>query len=864
MIAKRPHIRSNSLTVALLICVCAVSGSGMSHQAQAPKDGRGMRVRPSNVVSLPNSSKRFGLVIGVDEYQDAQINRLGGATNDAKAIVEALIQYAGFPRDQVVLLTGDQPVERRPTRGNILRRLSNLRTAAPKDGLLLVAFAGHGIEREGKAYLLPSDAQVSGDVTLLEDTAINVDEMRNRIVQTGVTQVVMILDACRNDPSAGRGDADNPLTKRYTQAFNFEERNVEIQAFATLYATEVGHRAYEYTEKKEGYFTWALVEGLKGAAANPNGEVTLSGLVSFLQDTVPKRIQLDLGSGKTQRPFAVIQGYKASDLVLAKTAASENVAIPDRAAIERNDWQQTQAIANVASYRDYLKKYPSGVFAEEATWEAIRSSKNPDDFKRYLQTYPNGKNARLAMMLAEDSLWERIQTTKSTTEYQSYLREYPNGRYAELAIRRIQPPPPPTPKTDAAPPKQSKGVLIVLTNAPAAGIAIKPRDPAVRLVSGQSTVEGKFRAELAPGVYDIEVSAAKYASRRVEGVKLETDYAVNVDLTPLVGSIQIGPVEPDATVLIDGLKPVKFNVKREDKLIEFLEIPAGSHKLKVVQANQNEWTRDIEVEGGKTKYIPTEFKAAVANLIVRTEPEAEVYIDDNYGGRANEKGDLKVLSLTPGQHTIRVKKNEYQPVEKAQVFGVGSAELKVPLTRVVFSPEFVDDFTGAAAAWNAPDTWQAGPGKLRVQGKGIGLIKDASYKDFKMAFDLTFGNGKGAVWILRAQDQQSYYLFQLTGPNAATPNVFRTFLYQGGQSKLLKLLRVPENLGIPGDKFHIIVEARSSEIKHSIQLKSNPKATQPQPFSLTTDSAFSNGRIGFGSIEGEEFIVSFVSVIPAK
>jgi hypothetical protein len=104
----------------------------------------------------------------------------------------------------------------------------------------------------------------------------------------------------------------------------------------------------------------------------------------------------------------------------------------------------------------------------------------------------------------------------------------------------------------------------------------------------------------------------------------------------------------------------------------------------------------------------------------------------------------------------------------------------------------------------------------------------------------------------------------LTGPDAPTPNVFRTFLYQEGQSKLLKLLRVPENLGIPGDKFHIIVEAHGSEIKHSIQLKSNPKATQPQPFSLTTDTAFSNGRIGFGSVEGEEFIVSFVSVIPAK
>jgi hypothetical protein len=151
-----------------------------------------------------------------------------------------------------------------------------------------------------------------------------------------------------------------------------------------------------------------------------------------------------------------------------------------------------------------------------------------------------------------------------------------------------------------------------------------------------------------------------------------------------------------------------------------------------------------------------------------------------------------------------------------------------------------------------------------VQGPGIGLIKDASYKDFRMEFDLVFGNGKGAVWVLRAQDENSYYLFQLTGPAASIPNFFRSFIYQNGQVKPLKSFRVPENLGVAGDRFHIIIEAKGPEIKHFIQLKSSPKATQPEPFSVTTDTTFSNGRIGFGAIEGEEFIVQFVGVIPAK
>jgi hypothetical protein len=468
-------------------------------------------------------------------------------------------------------------------------------------------------------------------------------------------------------------------------------------------------------------------------------------------------------------------------------------------------------------------------------------------------------------VLGEDALWERIESSKKVADYQAYLKEYPKGRYAEIAIRRIQPPAPPPTRIDAAPPRPSKGVLLVLTNTPTASVVVRSKSAAFKPLQGQS-VDGQFRAELPPGTYDIEVSAAKYSPYKKESVTLGNDQVepVNIALTPLVGSIQIGPVDPDATVLIDDQKPANLSIKREEKLIELTDISSGRHRLRVIQPNQSEWSREIEVEGGRPKYIATEFKAALVNLLVKTEPEAEIYIDDNYGGRANERGEIKITNLSPGQHRIRAKKNEYAPVEKAQTFSAGAAEMKLALTRTVFSPEFVDTFDEGARLWNAPKTWQASSGKLKVQGPGIGLVKDSSYKDFRMEFDLVFGNGKGAVWVLRAQDEGSYYLFQLTGPNASTPNVFRSFIYQNGQVKLLKLFRVPENLGVPGDKFHIIIEANGPEIKHFIQLKSNPKATQPQPFSVTTDTTFSNGRVGFGTIEGEEFVVQFVGIIPAK
>src|SRR5687768_6979187 len=301
---------SSAMSIVLLILVGAISNEVTSQTGD-----RGLKVGDP-VKTLPAGAKRYALVIGVDQYADTQITTLGGASNDAKTLANALIQYAGFPNEQVTLLASDQPAERQPTRGNILRRLSNMAAVVPPDGLLLISFAGHGIERGGQAFLLPSDSQVSNDVDLLEQTAINVAQIKDRVKKIGVKQVLMILDACRNDP-VGRANADNPLTAAYTRGFNFDLRNREVHAFATLYATEVGHRAYEYKEKKQGYFTWVLVEGLRGGAANEKGEVTLTGLVKYLQERVPKRVLQDLGPGKDQKPFAIVEGYRADELVIA-------------------------------------------------------------------------------------------------------------------------------------------------------------------------------------------------------------------------------------------------------------------------------------------------------------------------------------------------------------------------------------------------------------------------------------------------------------------------------------------------------------------------------------------------------------------
>jgi hypothetical protein len=415
--------------ICLLTCTFFAISPGQLRGQDKPQSRQLQQIEP--VKTWPSKAKRWALVIGVNKYTDPQITQLKGSDNDARTLADALVRFAGFPQDQVILLSTDQPAERQPTRVNILRRLSNLSSTVPKDGLLLVSFAGHGMERGGQAYLLPADAQISDQISFLEETAISVNRVKERIRETGVAQVVVLLDACRNDPG-GRADAPNPLSAAYTNAFNFDVRNREVQAFATIYATAIGQRAYEYTEKKQGYFTWAVVEGLKGGAANEQGEITLAQLVKYVQETVPKRIAIDLGSGKQQRPFANIEGYRAEDLVVA-------VAGPGAGAVP--------SVGASSSMVD-----PAAI--ELSFWDSIKNSTNPEDFKAYLDKYPDGQFAALARLRAQPSrpamnpgpadtnslemaYWNAIKDSKSPSDFKAYVTKFPNGLFVDLANSRI-------------------------------------------------------------------------------------------------------------------------------------------------------------------------------------------------------------------------------------------------------------------------------------------------------------------------------------------------------------------------------------------------------------------------------------------
>jgi hypothetical protein len=376
--AFTPRLWSFPMKIVSILAVgwllCAPAQASPSLAQSRGDEGRAVRLAP--VSELPARANRFALVIGVDQYDDPGIARLGGAANDARAIADALETFCGFPPEQVFRLTSDGA--ERPTRGAILKRLSNLRGVVPRDALLVVAFSGHGIERGGKGYLLAADAQSLNDVALLEDTAVSTDRMRELIKATGVRQVIMLVDACRNDPEAGRGGVDNVMTETFGRAFDFGVRNKEVEAFVTLYASAVGEKAYENRTRGQGYFSEALVEALSGAAANPKGEVTLDALLRYVTEAVAKRTALQFGAAKQQRPFSIVEGYRASDLVVsvadkaAKAKAARPTAAPDQAA-----WAQIANTTNLKELESFVRTFPNSAYVPLALERARALSSPP-------------------------------------------------------------------------------------------------------------------------------------------------------------------------------------------------------------------------------------------------------------------------------------------------------------------------------------------------------------------------------------------------------------------------------------------------------------------------------------------------------
>ncbi|MBG0809496.1 caspase family protein [Methylosinus sp. H3A] len=287
--------------------------------------------------SPASAERRVALVLGNAEYD--HIARLKNPVNDAKDVAETLEKDLGFEVISLVNARKDQ----------LDGALADFSRKAAGADVALFYYAGHGVQNEGRNYLLPTDIAVK-DVADVEFKALDMDRVQRALSKsTGVN--ILILDACRNNP--------------------FD---------SVVAARSVG-------------------DGVRGLD-RPNLTVNKSAkgiLVAYA--AAPHEVALD-GAGRNS-PFAeaLLKNLKAPEVEIRRlfNLVSDDVARTTKG-------RQAPEISS-RIYGDFYFLSPDEM--AERAWQKASKTQEPADFQSILTLYPTSPRARDAQLRLD--LFESVQ-----------------------------------------------------------------------------------------------------------------------------------------------------------------------------------------------------------------------------------------------------------------------------------------------------------------------------------------------------------------------------------------------------------------------------------------------------------------------
>ena len=273
----------------------------------------------------------WALLVGVNEYEDRNhIASLGTADQDAIALKKLLIETMKVPERHIDLLVTDPKAETpKPTRANILDALARLKNNVKTGDTVYVFFSGHGIQIDQIDYLLPYDFRGNADTGI--DTALSEPRFYQLLSQVKARAVILAWDKCRNNPFPEKKSAEdnrNHLPEN-TDADNkkgWVTTPVKGSAppppppkdappiLVKFFACSPGQTAYEWRDKGRGYFSYFFEKGLRGAAADKSGKVTIGTLAQYLQTEIQAQVKRD--ENEDQTPYPEINGPNAPDFIL--------------------------------------------------------------------------------------------------------------------------------------------------------------------------------------------------------------------------------------------------------------------------------------------------------------------------------------------------------------------------------------------------------------------------------------------------------------------------------------------------------------------------------------------------------------------
>ena len=302
------------------------------------------------------SAEKWALLVGINNYPN-DISPLRYCVADVVAFRDALVNVAGFKRDKIFLMTDKMEGQMEPTNINVVKRLGILAKQVQPQDTFVFYFSGHGIVNDGSSFLLAVNSDTATQDTL-EMSAVPLDRVSKILSLVKAQQLLTVIDACRNNPETGRSGEDNVLTDDFSKGFKIRRSNSnggQPSVSATLYACNVGERAYEWAEKGHGVFSYYLLEGLNGEAVNSQGEVTVTTLAEYTQGNVVK--WAEEFRGKKQTPWLSLQVLAEGVDKVEATAPLRTTSSIDT---EAEMWAMVKDSSDISDIEDFLSTFPAG------------------------------------------------------------------------------------------------------------------------------------------------------------------------------------------------------------------------------------------------------------------------------------------------------------------------------------------------------------------------------------------------------------------------------------------------------------------------------------------------------------------------
>ena len=221
---------------------------------------------PSYKVS--ENADNFAVVVGIEHYSD--IPDAEFAEHDAAAVREHLAAL-GYPQRNIVSLIGTKA-----TKTGLIKELETwLPRNVNSNSTVFVYYSGHGAPdvKTGHSYLVPWD----GDPQFLEDTGYPVERLYQKLGELKAKRVIVALDACFSG-QGGRSVLAKGLRPLVTQT----PTEPAPGKIVSLTASGANQAAGAFPREAHGLFTYYLLRGLNGDAADKDGRVTLASLYTSL------------------------------------------------------------------------------------------------------------------------------------------------------------------------------------------------------------------------------------------------------------------------------------------------------------------------------------------------------------------------------------------------------------------------------------------------------------------------------------------------------------------------------------------------------------------------------------------------------